>query len=201
MIFVCLDVEGVLLPELWIELAQATGIEALQRTTRDEADFTRLMQHRVETLRAHRLRYHDLQDIVLRSEPLPGARAFLDELRGEWPVALVSDSFYQFLGPLSPKLGLPTIFCHDLIIGADGYLQGWRPRLDNQKPKVVAAMQALGFTVLAAGDSFNDLGMLEQADFGAFIHAPDPIRNCFPARSSYHSLPDLLDGFRKFQQG
>ncbi|QKJ68285.1 bifunctional phosphoserine phosphatase/homoserine phosphotransferase ThrH (plasmid) [Deefgea piscis] len=196
MIFVCLDVEGVLLPEVWIEIAQATGVDELKLTTRDEPDFSLLMQHRIQTLRSRKIAYHDLKEIVCSVEPLSGAREFLDELRSSWPVALVSDSFYEFLGPLAPKLGLPSIFCHNLTVGDDGYLSGWKARLDDQKPKVVAAMQSLGFTVLAAGDSFNDLGMLEKADFGAFINAPEHIRQRFPNRESYDNLRDLKSAFQ-----
>lgn len=199
MMLICLDVEGVLLPELWIEIAEATGIDALRRTTRDEPDFDALMRHRVRVLNEKRVGYRDLTEIARRVEPLPGARHFLDDLRTSWPCTLVSDSFYEFLMPLAPKLGLPTIFCHHLTVDADGCLTGWRPRLENQKPKVVRSFQTLGFTVAAAGDSFNDLGMLEAADFSFFVNAPAHIRTRFPERLSCNGLGELLTSLRSIR--
>ncbi|HVK95127.1 MAG TPA: bifunctional phosphoserine phosphatase/homoserine phosphotransferase ThrH [Noviherbaspirillum sp.] len=195
MMFICLDVEGVLLPEIWIKVAEATGLDALYLTTRDEPDFDALMRHRILTLHKHGVSYSDLAEIASKIDPLPGAKDFLDVIRSSWPCALVSDSFYEFLMPLAPKLGFPTIFCHHLLRDSDDRLSGWRPRLNNQKPAVVKGLQALGFTVAAAGDSFNDLGMLEAADFGFFVNAPPHISQKFPERRSCNGLDELLSAF------
>ncbi|WP_180970515.1 bifunctional phosphoserine phosphatase/homoserine phosphotransferase ThrH [Burkholderia sp. WAC0059] len=195
--FICLDVEGVLLPEIWIRIASVTDIAGLSLTTRDEPDFNALMLRRCELLRQHDVSYTDILRIVREVEPLPGAVAFLSEVRRRWPCALISDSFYEFLLPLAPKLGLPTVFCHNLIIGDDGRLTGWRPRLVDQKPQVVRSLQALGFTVIAAGDSYNDLGMLRQAEHGFLVNAPPAIREAAGIGTCCAGLEELLDEIQK----
>ncbi|MDO5622904.1 MAG: bifunctional phosphoserine phosphatase/homoserine phosphotransferase ThrH [Paracoccus sp. (in: a-proteobacteria)] len=177
---VCLDVEGVLLPEIWQELARATGLVALARTTRDEPDYGKLMAGRIAALNKSGVGHADIMAIAANVEPLPGARAFLNRIRQSYQVALVSDSFAEFLMPLAPKLGWPSLYCHNLLCGDAGEVAGWRPRLPDQKPKCVRAFQSLGFRVFAAGDSFNDLGMLRSADGAAFIHAPDSIAALIP---------------------
>lgn len=193
--FVCLDVEGVLLPELWISIAAATGVSDLSLTTRDVPDFDALMRHRCELLDAHAITYVDILSIVKRNEPLSGALEFLAEVRRKWPCALISDSFYEFLLPLAAKLGLPTIFSHNLVV-EKGRVTGWRPRLNNQKPQVVRALQELGFTVFAAGDSFNDLGMIEQANHGFLVNPPHNVRAVAPSVPVCNTLEELLERFR-----
>ncbi|MCA3582392.1 MAG: bifunctional phosphoserine phosphatase/homoserine phosphotransferase ThrH [Methylocystis sp.] len=176
----CLDVEGVLLPEIWKELARATGLPALARTTRDEPDYGLLMAARIAVLKEAGIGHADIMAIAAGVEPLPGARAFLDRIRRKYQVSLVSDSFSEFLMPLASKLGWPPFYCHNLLRGTNGEVAGWRPRLPDQKPKCVRAFQSLGFLVFAAGDSFNDLGMLRAADGAAFIHAPESIAALIP---------------------
>jgi phosphoserine/homoserine phosphotransferase len=192
----CLDVEGVLLPEIWPAIADETGIAALRRTTRDEPDYDALMAMRIAALVEANVRFDDLVACAARIEPLPGASAFLAALRRRYQVALISDSYYEFLQPLGAKLGAPSIFCHRLLRGVDGSIQGWRPRLANQKPKCVRAFQTLGFEVFAAGDSFNDLAMLDAADHAAFVHAPDHVRILRPnlaACCDHRALADEIE--------
>jgi phosphoserine / homoserine phosphotransferase len=177
---VCLDVEGVLLPEIWQELARAAGLWSLAKTTRDEPDYGRLMDARIAALKEAGISHAHVLAIAADVEPLPGARAFLDWVRRTYQVALISDSFSEFLMPLAAKLGWPPIYCHNLLCGPAGEVAGWQPRLPDQKPKCVRAFQSLGFRVFAAGDSFNDLGMLRAADGAAFIHAPDAIAALIP---------------------
>ncbi len=199
MMLICLDIEGVLLPELWVEISIETGIFALRKTTRDEPDFDKLMQFRINLLKENNVSCLDLVEIVRGTEPLSGAKGFLDELRSIWPCVLVSDSFYEFLQPISPKLGLPTIFCHNLSVDSNSYLTDWIPRLRNQKSKVVNCFKSLGFTVAAAGDSFNDLGMLDAAHFSFFVNAPSHIRSLNPTRLNVSDLSDLLEALRNIK--
>lgn len=195
---VCLDVEGVLLPEIWQELARATGLAALARTTRDEPDYGKLMAGRIAVLKEARVGHAEIMAIAANVEPLPGARAFLDRIRRFYQVALISDSFVEFLMPLAPKLGWPSFYCHNLLCGAVGEVAGWRPRLRDQKPKCVRAFQSLGFRVFAAGDSFNDLDMLRAADGAAFVHAPDSIAALIselPRCADHNALDAEIDKF------
>ncbi|MFC5473751.1 bifunctional phosphoserine phosphatase/homoserine phosphotransferase ThrH [Paraherbaspirillum soli] len=198
MMMICLDVEGVLLPELWLCIAEATGISDLKRTTRDEPDFDALMRDRIAILRHHGIRYRDLLPIINAQSPLPGAAEFLASLRQRFQVSLVSDSFYEFLMPLSPKLGYPTIFCHHLQVSDEGWIVEWQARLRDQKPKVVNAFKQQGFLVVAAGDSYNDLGMLQAADAGFFIHAPDRVTSQHPERRRCHSHTELFEAIDAF---
>ncbi|WP_282096175.1 bifunctional phosphoserine phosphatase/homoserine phosphotransferase ThrH [Epibacterium ulvae] len=177
---VCLDVEGVLFPEIWQAIAAETGIEVLKRTTRDEPDYKILMAERLAALKEADISYQTLISVAKTIEPLPGAAAFLDRLRAKYQVALISDSYYEFLQPLSAKIGRPAIYCHRLFADGDGTVGGWKPRLQDQKPKCVKAFQALGFEIFAAGDSHNDLGMLAAADHAALVHAPAHICDQHP---------------------
>ncbi|WP_231753083.1 bifunctional phosphoserine phosphatase/homoserine phosphotransferase ThrH [Burkholderia sp. TSV86] len=204
---VCLDIEGTLLPELWGEIAEATGIAALRITTRDEPDYHALMAARIRSLNEHGLSIGRLVSIVREVELLPGAREFLDEVRAHWPTLLVSDSYRDFLGPLAAKLGCAPAICHRLTFDAAGRVTGWAARLDDQKPKVVRAMQDLGYSVFAAGDSFNDIGMLKAADAARFINVPESIAAAHPEIGvcrDYHELFDAMSmlarrcGLREF---
>ena len=177
---VCLDLEGVLVPEIWIEVSKRTGIGALARTTRDEPDYDKLMRYRLDLLRHHGLRLSDLQQVIATMAPLTGASTFLDALRARCQVVILSDTFYEFAGPLMRLLGRPTLFCHELEVGADGYVAGYRLRMADPKRAAVRAFKGLGFRVIAAGDSYNDTAMLEEADAGMFFRPPASIAAQFP---------------------
>jgi phosphoserine / homoserine phosphotransferase len=178
--FVCLDLEGVLVPEIWIAFAERTGIAEFRRTTRDEPDYDKLMRWRLALLRQHGMKLADIQDVIAGMAPLPGARDFLDELRAVYQVAILSDTFYEFADPLMRQLGRPTLMCHRLEIDADGFVADYRLRQPDQKRHAVNALKGLNFRVIAAGDSFNDTGMLGAADAGFFIHPPPAIVAQFP---------------------
>lgn len=180
MIKICLDVEGVLIPEIWKAVANATRIEELSITTRDEPNYNALMQRRISILAKYGVRYEDICAVIDMLVPLQGAQEFLHSLRRRYQVALVSDSFYEFLSRFQDRLELPELYCHSLNVSAAGNILDWHPRVADQKPKCVRAFQALGFAVFAAGDSFNDLGMLGAADGAACIHAPEPIATLLP---------------------
>lgn len=179
MLVACLDLEGVLVPEIWINVAEATGIAELRLTTRDIADYDELMTHRLRTLDAHGIRLSDIQAVIARMGPLPGAASFLDWLRERFQVVILSDTFYQFGMPLMAQLGHPTLLCHDLEI-ADDRIVAYRLRQADQKTKAVAALQSLNLTVVAAGDSYNDVGMLGQADAGILFNPPPSVASRFP---------------------
>jgi phosphoserine/homoserine phosphotransferase len=193
---VTLDLEGVLVPEIWIAFAERTGITALRRTTRDEPDYNVLMQGRLQLVAQHGLKLTDIQEVIAGLEPLPGAREFLDELRSLTQVIILSDTFEEFAQPLMRQLGWPAIFCHRLEIAADGGVSGYRLRQENQKQKAVAALQGLNYRVLAAGDSFNDTAMLAEADAGFLFHAPENIRTQFPEFPAFEEYSDLLAALR-----
>ncbi len=177
---VCLDLEGVLVPEIWIEFSKRTGISEFSRTTRDEPDYDTLMRFRLGLLRTHGLKLADIQETIAGMSPLPGARDFLEELRAQYQVIILSDTFYEFADPLMRQLGRPTLFCHRLDIDADGFVAGYLLRQPDQKRQAVNALRSLNFQVIAAGDSFNDTGMLAAADAGFFIHPPESIAAQFP---------------------
>jgi phosphoserine/homoserine phosphotransferase len=177
---VCLDLEGVLVPEIWIAFADRAGIPALRRTTRDEPDYDKLMRFRLELLRQHRLGLRDIQQVIAGLSPEPGARAFLDALRLDYQVVILSDTFYEFAGPLMAQLGHPTLFCHRLEAGADGFVAAYHLRLPDQKRAAVKAFKALNFRVLAAGDSYNDTAMLGEADAGILFRPPPNVVAQFP---------------------
>jgi phosphoserine/homoserine phosphotransferase len=196
MILVCLDLEGVLLPEIWINVAERTGIPELRRTTRDEPDYDKLMRGRLAILERHGLGIREIQEVIATMQPLEGAREFLDGLRTRYPVLILSDTFYQFAGPLLRKLGDPTLFCHDLEIDARGRIRSYRLRLPDQKRATVQAMRALRFPVVAAGDSYNDVSMLEAADAGILFRAPANVIAefpKFPVTETYAELAQAID--------
>ena len=178
--FVCLDLEGVLVPEIWIAFAERTGIADFRRTTRDEPDYDKLMRWRLALLRQHGLKLADIQAVIGGMAPLPGAVEFLDALRARYQVAILSDTFYEFADPLMRQLGRPTLLCHRLEIDADGFVAAYRLRQPDQKRRAVEAIKSLNYRVIAAGDSFNDTGMLAAADAGFLIHPPPAVVEQFP---------------------
>ena len=193
---VCLDLEGVLVPEIWIAFSERTGIADFRRTTRDEPDYDRLMRFRLDLLRRHGLKLADIQAVIAGMAPLDGARAFLDGLRSRYQVIILSDTFYEFADPLMQQLGRPTLFCHRLETDAEGYVAAYHLRQPNQKFHAVNALKALNYRVIAAGDSYNDTGMLGAADAGFFIHPPESIVAQFPqfpVHRDYASLRAAID--------
>ena len=193
---VCLDLEGVLVPEIWIAFAEKTGIAEFRRTTRDEPDYDRLMRYRLDLLARHGLRLPDIEAVIATLQPLPGARDFLDGLRQRYQVVILSDTFYEFAGPLMRQLGHPTLFCHRLVADASGAVVGYKLRQSDQKRHAVNALKALNFKVMAAGDSYNDTAMLGAADAGFLIHAPANVVAefpQFPVHADYASLRRAFD--------
>jgi phosphoserine / homoserine phosphotransferase len=190
---ICLDLEGVLVPEIWIAFAQRTGIPAFSRTTREEPDYDKLMQFRLALLRQHGLKLADIQAVIAGMAPLPGGREFLDELRTRYQVIILSDTFYEFADPLMQQLGRPTLMCHRLVLDAEGFVAQYVLRQADQKRKAVNAFKSLNYQVIAAGDSYNDTGMLAAADAGFFIHPPVGISEKFPQFKVHHSYADLKD--------
>jgi len=193
---VCLDLEGVLVPEIWIAFAERTGIAAFRRTTRDEPDYDKLMRFRIALLSEHGLKLPDIQRVIGGMQPLPGAREFLDDLRARYQVLILSDTFYEFADPLMRQLGRPTLLCHRLVADADGRVVDYRLRQSDQKRQAVLALKGLNFQVLAAGDSYNDTAMLGAADAGFFIHPPESIAAQFPqfaVTKSFDELKAALD--------
>ena len=194
---VCLNLEGVLVPEVWIAFADKTGIAELRRTTRDEPDYDKLMRGRIEILDRHDLRLPDIQDVIATLSPLEGALEFLDELRSHTQVIILSDTFYQFAEPLMRQLGWPTLFCHELVVEDSGRVADYRLRLADGKRRAVEALQQLAFTVHAAGDSYNDTAMLAAADRGVLFSCPDNVAREFPQfrrTERYDELRDALLG-------
>lgn len=189
---VCLDLEGVLVPEIWIAFAERTGIPEFRRTTRDEPDYDKLMRYRLGLLRQHGLKLGDIQAVIAGMAPMDGARDFLDTLRTRYQVIILSDTFYEFADPLMQQLGRPTLFCHRLIADADGFVAEYRLRQPDQKRQAVNALKALNFQVIAAGDSYNDTAMLGAADAGFLMHAPPNIVAEFPQYPRNNSYPELL---------
>jgi phosphoserine / homoserine phosphotransferase len=188
---VCLDLEGVLIPEIWIAFAERTGIAEFKRTTREEPDYNKLMSWRLGLLRQHGLKLKDIQDVIAGMAPLPGAKAFLDELRSRYQVIILSDTFYEFADPMMRQLGRPTLFCHRLETDAEGFVIRYVLRQPDQKRHAVNALKGLNYQVMAAGDSYNDTGMLLAADAGFFIHPPASIVEKFPQFPVSHSYPEL----------
>ncbi len=176
----CLDLEGVLVPEIWIEFSKRTGIPELSRTTRDEPDYDKLMRGRLDILAAHHLGLGDIQDVIAGMGPLPGAREFLDWLRHRHQVVILSDTFYEFAAPLMRQLGYPTLLCHRIESEPSGRVSGYRIRLQDHKRKTVAALRELNFRTIAAGDSYNDTAMLAEADAGILFHPPQNVIRDFP---------------------
>jgi phosphoserine/homoserine phosphotransferase len=176
----CLDLEGVLVPEVWINVAERTGIEALRRTTRDEPDYDKLMRYRLDILAEHGLGIREIKDVIGDMEPLPGAAEFLDWLRERFPVFILSDTFYEFAAPLMRQLGWPTLLCHQLEIDEAGRVAGYRLRIDDPKRRAVNALRDLNFATIATGDSYNDTSMLSAADAGILFRPPDNVIRDFP---------------------
>lgn len=189
---VCLDMEGVLVPEIWIAFAQESGIPELKRTTRDEPDYNKLMNFRLNILRERGLGLKEIQAVIARIDPLPGAKEFLDELRSLTQVIILSDTFEQFAQPLMKKLGWPTLFCNSLEVAPDGAITGFRMRCEQSKLTTVKALQSIGFETIAAGDSFNDLGMIQASKAGFLFKSTEQIKADHPELPAYEEFGDLL---------
>lgn len=194
---VCLDLEGVLVPEIWIAFAEASGIPELRRTTRDEPDYNKLMNYRIGILKEHGLGLKEIQQTIATVDPMPGAKEFLDELRSMTQVIILSDTFTQFAGPLIKKLGQPTIFCNTLEVAESGEITGFRMRIANSKLATVKALQSVGFETIAAGDSFNDLGMIEASKAGFLFRTTDQIRKDYPQYPAFEEYPDFLAAIKE----
>ena len=189
---VCLDLEGVLVPEIWIAFAEETGIPELKRTTRDEPDYNKLMNYRLNILREHGLGLKEIQETISKIDPLPGAREFLDKLKEITQVIIISDTFTQFAKPLMKKLGWPTIFCNELEVAEDGEITGFRMRIEQSKLSTVKALQSIGFETIASGDSYNDLGMIRASKAGFLFKSTNQIKNDNPDLPAYETYEELL---------
>ena len=196
MYITCLDMEGVLVPEIWIAFSEATGIPELRRTTRDEPDYNKLMQFRLNILKEHGLGLKEIQDTIATIDPLPGAKEFLDELRSFSQVIILSDTFEQFAQPLMKKLGWPTLMCNTLEVADDGTITGFQMRCPQSKLTTVKALQSIGYDTIAAGDSFNDLGMIQASKAGFLFKSTDQIKVDHPELPAYEEFPDLLAAIR-----
>ena len=194
---VCLDMEGVLVPEIWIAFSQESGIPELKRTTRDEPDYDKLMRWRLGILKEHGLGLPQIQEVISRIEPLPGAREFLDALRERTQVIILSDTFEEFAMPLMKKLGWPTLFCNSLEVAPDGEITGFRMRIENSKLTTVRGLQSIGFDTIAAGDSYNDLGMIKASKAGFLFKSTEQIKNDNPELPAYEEFDELLEAITK----
>ena len=195
---VCIDLEGVLVHEIWIAFAEKVGVEEFKKTTRDEPDYDKLMKYRIDLLKKHSLGLKQIQETIAEIEPLEGARKFLDDLRKEdCQVIILSDTFTQFAGPLIEKLGSPTIFCNTLEVGENGEITGYRMRVADSKRATVKALQSVGFETIAAGDSFNDLGMIEESKAGFLFRSTDEIKNAHPELEAFDEYDDFLEAIKK----
>lgn len=194
---VCLDMEGVLVPEIWIAFAEASGIPELKRTTRDEPDYNKLMQYRLAILKEHGLGLKEIQATIAKIDPLPGAKAFLDELRTLTQVIILSDTFEQFAKPLMAKLNWPTIFCNTLEVAPDGAITGFRMRCEKSKLTTVRALQSIGYETIAAGDSYNDLGMIQASRAGFLFKSTAQIKADHPEVPAYEGFDELLAAIRR----
>ena len=196
MYITCLDMEGVLVPEIWIAFAEASGIPELRRTTRDEPDYDKLMAYRLAILKEHSLGLKEIQAVIAQIDPLPGAKEFLDALRAETQVIILSDTFEQFAKPLMAKLGWPTIFCNTLTVADSGEITGYQMRCAQSKLTTVKALQSIGYQTIAAGDSYNDLGMIGASKAGFLFKSTDKIKADHPEVPAYEDFPDLLAAIR-----
>lgn len=192
MYIVCLDLEGVLVPEIWIAFAEASGIPELKRTTRDEPDYDKLMKWRIGILKEHGLGLREIQETIAKIDPMPGAREFLDELRSFTQVIIISDTFTQFASPLMKKLGWPTIFCNSLEVAQDGEITGFKMRTENSKLSTVKALQSIGYETIASGDSYNDLGMIKAGKAGFLFKSTDKIKADNPELPAYETYGELM---------
>lgn len=197
MTITCLDLEGVLVPEIWIAFAEASGLPELKRTTRDEPDYDKLMNYRIDILHNNNLGLKEIQETIAKIDPLPGAKEFLDALRKECQVIILSDTFTQFAGPLMAKLGYPTIFCNTLEVAEDGMITGYRMRVEKSKYATVKALQSIGFDTIASGDSFNDLGMIEASKAGFLFRSTEEIQKAHPELPAYEEYDELLEAIKK----
>ena len=194
---VCLDLEGVLVPEIWIAFAEETGISELKRTTRDEPDYDKLMNYRINILKEHGLGLKEIQETIAKIDPMPGAKEFLDQLREMTQVIIISDTFTQFAGPLMKKLGYPTIFCNSLEVADDGEITGFKMRIENSKLTTVKALQSIGYDTIASGDSHNDLGMIKASKAGFLFRSTDEIKKEYPELSAFETYDELMDAIKK----
>lgn len=192
MYITCLDMEGVLVPEIWIAFAEASGIPELKKTTRDEPDYDKLMQYRLDILKEHGLGLKEIQETIAKIDPMPGAKEFLDELRSCCQVIILSDTFEQFATPLMKKLGWPTIFCNTLEVAKDGAITGYKMRCEKSKYTTVKALQSIGYETIASGDSFNDLGMIQASKAGFLFKSTDRIKADYPEIPAYEEYDELL---------
>lgn len=194
---VCLDLEGVLVPEIWIAFAKESGIPELTRTTRDEPDYDKLMNWRLGILKEHGLGLKEIQDTIAEIDPIPGAKEFLDELRSITQVIIISDTFTQFAGPLMKKLGYPTIFCNTLEVAEDGEITGFKMRIENSKLTTVKALQSIGYETIASGDSHNDLGMIRASKAGFLFKSTEQIKKDNPDLPAFETYDELLAAIKK----
>lgn len=194
---VCLDLEGVLVPEIWIAFAEASGIPELKRTTRDEPDYNKLMKWRLGILKEHGLGLKEIQETIAKIDPMPGAKEFLDELRSMTQVIIISDTFTQFAGPLMKKLGWPTIFCNSLEVAEDGEITGFKMRIENSKLTTVKALQSIGYETIASGDSHNDLGMIEASKAGFLFRSTEQIKKDRPELPAFETYDELMEAIKK----
>ena len=201
MYITCLDVEGVLVPEIWIAFAEASGIPELKKTTRDEPDYDKLMKWRLGILKEHGLGLKEIQDVIAKIDPLPGAKEFLDELRSFSQVILISDTFTQFAAPLMEKLGRPTLFCNTLEVAENGEITGFKMRVEQSKLTTVKALQSIGFDTIASGDSYNDLGMIQASKAGFLFKSTDAIKAEYPEIPAYETYDELYDAIKKVIEG
>ena len=197
MYITCLDVEGVLVPEIWIAFAEASGIPELKKTTRDEPDYDKLMKWRLGILKEHGLGLKEIQETIAKIDPMPGAKEFLDELRSMTQVIIISDTFTQFAAPLMKKLGWPTIFCNSLEVAEDGEITGYRMRVENSKYSTVKALQSIGFETIASGDSHNDLGMIKASKAGFLFKSTEQIKKDNPELPAYETYDELMEAIKK----
>ena len=194
---VCLDLEGVLVPEIWVAFAEETGIPELKKTTRDEPDYDKLMKWRLGILKEHGLGLKEIQETIAKIDPMPGAKEFLDELRSMTQVIIISDTFTQFAAPLMKKLGWPTIFCNSLEVAENGEITGYRMRVENSKYSTVKALQSIGFETIASGDSHNDLGMIKASKAGFLFKSTEQIKKDNPELEAYETYEQLMEAIQK----
>ena len=194
---VCLDLEGVLVAEIWVAFAEETGIPELKKTTRDEPDYDKLMKWRLGILKEHGLGLKEIQETIAKINPMPGAKEFLDELRSMTQVIIISDTFTQFAAPLMKKLGWPTIFCNSLEVAENGEITGYRMRVENSKYSTVKALQSIGFETIASGDSHNDLGMIKASKAGFLFKSTEQIKKDNPELEAYETYEQLMEAIKK----
>ena len=194
---VCLDLEGVLVPEIWVAFAEETGIPELKKTTRDEPDYDKLMKWRLGILKEHGLGLKEIQETIAKIDPMPGAKEFLDELRSMTQVIIISDTFTQFAAPLMKKVGWPTIFCNSLEVAENGEITGYRMRVENSKYSTVKALQSIGFETIASGDSHNDLGMIKASKAGFLFKSTEQIKKDNPELPAYETYDELMEAIKK----